>query len=90
MKQVLPYIKIDQDENGRIFLVIEDYELFDFIDDFLSEKCDLSYEYRNSIDRVGGEIISMHFPISVSFKDVEESLMTLSSAEIEDIYRLNN
>ncbi|MES2048599.1 MAG: hypothetical protein V4447_09375 [Pseudomonadota bacterium] len=90
MKQILPHIKIAQDENGRIFLVVDDYELFDFIDDFLSEKCDISYEYQNSTERNGGEIMNMYFPISVSLKEVEENLMRFSADEIENIYRLNN
>jgi hypothetical protein len=90
MKQILPHVKIGKDEGGRIFLVIDDYELFDFIDDFLNEKCDISYECRKSIERIGGEIVTAYFPISINFSDIEENLMTLSSDEIEYIYRLNN
>ena len=90
MKQILPYISVGLDEGTRCIVVLEDYELFDFVEDFLGEECDLSYEYRTSKDRPGGEIITMFFPLGVTPEVIEASLSSLSPAEVERIYELNN
>jgi hypothetical protein len=37
MKQLLPHIASGINENGHATLVIDDYELFDYIEDFLIE-----------------------------------------------------
>ena len=90
MKQILPYISVGLDEGNRCVIVIEDYELFDFVEDFLCDECDLSYEYRTSKERPGGEIITMFFPLGVAPEVIEASLSSLSPAEVERIYKLNN
>ena len=90
MKQILPYISVGLDEGNRCMVVVEDYELFDFVEDFLGDESTLLYEYRTSRERVGGEIITMFFPLGVTPKDIEASLSRLSPAEVERIYKLNN
>lgn len=90
MKQILPYISVGLDEENRCVVVVEDYELFDFVEDFLGDECDLSYEYRTSKERPGGEIITMFFPLGVAPEIIEASLANLSPAEVERIYKLNN
>jgi len=90
MKQVLPHVQIGLSDDGRVLVVVGDYELCDFIEDYLGDECDLPYEYRSTIERPGGEIITMYFPVSVRFSDVEANLAKLSPQRIEDIYRLNN
>jgi len=90
MKPLLPHISIGADKAGCVILEIEDYELFDFIDDYLTEKCDFPYESQRSRERLGGEVITMRFPREITKEQVEESLMKLSHQEIEAIYRLNN
>ena len=90
MKQILPYISVGLDEGPRCIVVVEDYELFDFVEDFLGDECDLSYEYRTSKERPGGEIITMFFPLGVTLEVIETSLSSLCPAEVERIYKLNN
>lgn len=90
MNQILPYISVGLNDENRCIVVVEDYELFDFIDDFLTEECDLIHEYRTTRERPGGEIITMYFPLGVTHKTVEQNLLQLSPAEIEGIYKLNN
>lgn len=90
MKQILPYISVGLDEGNRCVIVIEDYELFDFVEDLLGDECDFSYEYRTSKERPGGEIITMFFPLVVAPETIESSLSSLSPAEVERIYKLNN
>ena len=90
MNQILPYIHVGLDDDNRCIVVVEDYELFDFIEDFLGDKCDLAYEYRTSRERPGGEVITMYFPLDVTPAVIKRNLVKLSPAEIERIYRLNN
>lgn len=90
MNQILPYISVGLDDDNRCMVVVEDYQLFDFLDDFLGEECDLSYEFRRTKERPGGEIITMYFPLAVTREAIERNLLKLSPEEIERIYRLNN
>ncbi|MBZ2206775.1 hypothetical protein [Massilia soli] len=90
MKQLLPHIQIGMYEQSRCVLVVDDYELFDFISDYLGDECDLPHESQSSEARPGGEIITMYFPLSVAAATVEQCLLKISPAEIERIHRLNN
>jgi hypothetical protein len=90
MKQVLPHIQIGLHNGEHVVLVVGDYELADFIEDYLGDDCDLPYDYRTTVERPGGEIITLHFPASAVLQEIEDSLTKLSSDEIEDVYRLNN
>lgn len=90
MKQILPYISVGLGDGNRCIVVVEDYELFDFVEDFVGDECDSSYEYRTSQERPGGEIITMFFPLRISPEDIEASLSRLTPAEVERIYKLNN
>ncbi len=90
MKLLLPHIHIGLDAQRRVLLVIHDYELFDFVSDYLGDDCDLPHEYQSSVQRPGGEIITMYFPLSTTGTEVEHHLLKLSPQEIERIYKLNN
>ncbi|CAN7189865.1 MULTISPECIES: hypothetical protein [Duganella] len=90
MKQVLPHIQIGLYNEEHVIVVVGDYELADFIDDYLCEDCDLPSDYRTIAERPGGEIITLHFPACARLQEVDSCLTRLSSDEIERIYRLNN
>ena len=90
MRQLFPHVQIGMDEDDRCIVVIDDYELFDFISDYLGEECDLPHECHLSTTRPGGEVISMFFPLSTPCAAIEACLSTLSRTEIERIYSLNN
>jgi len=90
MKQVLPYIQIGTHNDEHVVVVVGDYELADFIEDYLGDDCDLPYDYRTTVERQGGEIITLHFPTSARLQEIEDALRKLSSDQVEDIYRLNN
>jgi hypothetical protein len=90
MKQVLPHIQIGVYNDEHVIVVVSDYELADFVEDYLGDDCDLPYDYRTTLERPGGEIITLHFPTSARSQAIEESLMKLPSDDIERIYRLNN
>ena len=90
MKQVLPHVQIGLHNDEHVIVVVGDYELADFIEDYLGDDCDLPYDYRTTAERPGCEIITLHFPASALLQEIESSLIKLSSDEVEDIYRLNN
>ena len=90
LKEVLPHIKIGLHETDQVVLIIDDYELFDFIDDYLTEECEISYEWWSSTERVGGEIITMCFSKAITIEQLESALLKLSPEMIESIYSLNN
>ena len=90
MKEILPHIQIGLHNDEHVIVVVSDYELTDFIEDYLGDDCDFPYDYRTTLERPGGEIITLHFPTSVRLQEIEDSLTKLSSEEIEHIYGLNN
>lgn len=90
MNHILPYVSVGLDHENRCIVIVEDYELFDFLEDFLGDECDLQYEFRMTKERAGGEIITMYFPVAVTPEVIERNLLKLSPEEIERIYRLNN
>jgi hypothetical protein len=90
MKQVLPHIQIGLHNDEHVVVIVADYELADFIEDYLGDDCDLPHEYRTTVERPGGEVIALHFPASTLFQEIEDSLTKLSADEIEGIFRLNN
>jgi hypothetical protein len=90
VKQILPYISVGLDHDNRCIVVAEDYELFDFLDDFLGDECGLPYEFQTTKERPGGEIVTMYFPLAVTPEVIERNLLKLSPDEIERIYGLNN
>lgn len=64
MKQVLPDIQIGMHNDEHVVVVMGDYELAGSIEDYLGDDCDLPYDYRPTVERQGGEIITLHFPKS--------------------------
>lgn len=90
MKQVLPHIQIGLNEDNRCMVIVDDYELFDFISDYLGDGCDLPHEFQTSKTRPGGEIVTMYFPPLVTAAAIEQCLLKLAPTEVERIYGLNN
>ena len=90
MTQVLPHVQIGLHNDEHVIVVVGDYELADFIEDYLGDECGLPYDYRTVRERPGGEIITLHFPASALLQEIESCLIKLSSDKVEDICRLNN
>ncbi|WP_163130833.1 hypothetical protein [Agarivorans sp. Alg241-V36] len=90
MKKILPHIEIGYDQYGAVALSVEDYELFDFISDYVTEQCDLDWEDKTHKENEQGEVHIMYFSQKHSIKDVEGALLKLSPTEINDVYALNN
>ncbi len=72
MKQVLPHIQIGRhNDDEHVIVVVGDYELADFIEDYLGDDCDLPYDSRTTVERPGGEIITLHFAASAHLQEIE-------------------
>lgn len=78
-----------REESGRVVVEVGDYELFDFVDDHLTENCDLEYEFKVSEVRAGREAVTMFFPSTTSTEAVEVAVATIPVAEVERIWSLN-
>jgi hypothetical protein len=84
----LPHIEVSRDDAGRVLVTVEDTELFDFIEDHLTEDGELEYLWIRQTDEAG-RCHEMTFPADVAAK-VEAALAKLKPSEIEKIFALNN
>ena len=74
-------------EDGRTIVQVDDEELFDFVDDFLTEECGLDYDFvSTSTDGTR----TIHFPDETSRDAVTAALERLDPREVERIFRINN
>ena len=86
---MLDHIQVREAE-GRVVVTIDDYELFDYVENFLIEQCDLEYDYMTKSEDRGRSFFSIHFPLDVTIERVSSAVYELSATEIERISRLNN
>lgn len=90
MKNILPHISIGLDEFGAVAVSVEDYELFDFIDDYVTEQCDLDWQDKTHKENEEGEVHTMYFNKKHNLIEIEQALLKLDPLEIEEIYSINN
>ena len=90
MKKLLPHIEIGLNESGAVTVSVEDFELFDFVDDYVTIECDLDWKDMTTAKNEQGEIHIMHFHSKHGLEEIERVLLKLSVAEIERIYALNS
>lgn len=90
MKTLLPHIRIGKNQTGRVILQIDDYELLDFIVDYLVERFSISYETIDEQNNSNGRIFTIEFPIEITIEKIELCLSDLSYSVIEKIYDINN
>lgn len=81
----LPHIRTSE-KDGRVLLEVDDTELFDFVDDFLTEQCDLDYEHVI----LGPKRHTIIFPPGTSIETVNSALNQLDANDVERVFRINN
>lgn len=54
------HIIINEHENGNIYIDIDDLELFDFIEDYLTEECEVEYDNHEEIIKKNKKIYRMN------------------------------
>lgn len=78
------HIKVEAGDE-RVQLVVDDYELFDFLDDFVSQNA-LDHEYTSVEERNG----VMHFPRGTAIRRVSEVLARVPEDDVQRIWSMNN
>ncbi len=86
----IPHINIGANNEGNLYVEVEDTELFDYIDDYLTGECDIEYEYLISSENDGIPVYTMIFSKETNSIVLETALNNLSVVEIEGIYKINN
>lgn len=78
-----------RNEKGRVSLVADDYELFDFLDDYLTER-GAELEYVSEEQRDGKTFYTMHFPAGTSVEWIQRLVREIPESEIEATWEVNN
>lgn len=89
MKNILPNISLETSSDGKVKLITTDAELLDYIDDYLTEECDIEQESL-LIDEQSANVFVMIFPKQYKLEEIETYLLKLDPSEINKIYSLNN
>ena len=74
---------------GHVTVSVNDYELFDFLDDHLVE-CGLGYDYHQTRHSNGRDEYVMHFLQHDNLNQIQEVINLIPNEEVERIWRLNN
>ena len=82
------HIRMEPTDRGAL-VVVDDYELFDYVDDFLSGQ-GLDYEYTYEESRDGKRFYLMQFDSRVSPEQVLAAIEMIPSTELQRIWSLNN
>ncbi len=86
----IPHINVGTSTEGNLYVEVEDTELFDYIDDYLTEECSIEYEHVIPSENNGIPVYTMFFSKETNSIVLETVLNNLSVVEIEKIYRCNN
>ena len=86
----LPHIRVGVDQSGHAWVEVEDWELFDNVEDYLIEKHGLIYLWMNTVEATGQpSATTMTFEGSQLGK-IKRVLSKLDEREIEKIFQVNN
>jgi hypothetical protein len=84
----IPHINIGTNTEGNLY--VEGTELFDYVDDYLTEECRIEYEHVISSETNGIPTYKMLFSKETNSIVLETVLNNLPVFEIEKIYKSNN
>ena len=74
---------------SKLEIVVDDYELFDYIEDLLTGR-GFEYEFRTETIRDGRKFYKMHFGKNVDNNKLIDAIDAISQSEIQRIWELNN
>ncbi len=86
----IPHINIGTNSEGNLYVAVEDTELFDYVDDYLTDECSIEYEHVIESKNNGIPVYTMLFSKEINSIVLETVLNNLSIDEIEKIYNINN
>jgi hypothetical protein len=92
MEHRQPHIKIKKNQKNETIILVKDYELYDFIEDFLCEERNLNFHSFIGIDNHKDENKwnEINMGISYSVEKIKKEIESIDRNEIERIYNLNN
>ena len=92
MKDTQPYIKIKKNKKNETIILVKDYELFDFINDYLSEERYFDFEAFMGIDNHTDENKwnEINMGTKHSVEKLKKEIQRINGNKIEQIYNLNN
>ena len=83
----IPHIKSHLDADGHVLVVIDDYELYDFVDDHLTETHDLECLWVKHDD--GARAYTITYPGALA-SQIYSAVSDLDPGEVHRIWLLNN
>lgn len=86
----IPHVKIIENNEKVVEVSVETVELFDFIEDYLIEECNLEYEYLEIKDNNGLSIHTMYFPKKIKKETIDTAIDKLDPKEIEEIFNIKS
>lgn len=84
------HITLDITKQGMVAIDIDDCELLDYVDDYLTEDCNISYEFMNELSIDGSIIYRMSFHQKYQFEEITNLIQKLDKDEINRIYAISN
>ena len=90
METILPHVEIGLGDDDIIKVSVEDYELFDFVEDYIIEQCNLNYLYMIPSENRCGNVYTMFFDNEIGVSTLQDLLMKLDPQELKSIYLINN
>ena len=84
-----PHVYLHVDDDGHPCVSADDYELFDLIDDYLTEVCCLDFEsayIKNWPGEGDHTIIALS---GIAYQDLVDSIKKLDLEELERVFLLN-
>jgi hypothetical protein len=78
------------ESNGHSIISVDDYELFDYLDDFFAGKEIIEEYITKEVNQQGIEIHSPYFKAGIKPQFILQQLAEIPADEIERIYALNN
>jgi len=85
----IPHISLGKNEAGNLFVTVEGTELFDYVDDYLTDECNIEYSNATSSENNDISIYTMIFPEETNIHVLTKVLKDLQISEIERIYNIN-
>ena len=86
----IPHISFGTDPDSYLYVTVEDTELFDYVDDYLTEECRIEYSNVTSSEINNVSIYTMIFPKETNVHVLSKVIKDLPISEIERIYKKNN
>lgn len=90
MKSIKPHIRISS-ENNKTVLQVDTWELKDYVEDYLTEKCGIEYEYFEEVNpdlkQTNRETYYLYYTLQYSLDKIEEAVQKLDEKEITEIVR---